>query len=255
MERDKDNNMFNEERKQLIVKMVEQNGRVSVQELVQKLDTSESTIRRDLTELDKMNLITKVHGGAISVTTRVTQDVSVTVRKDLNQEQKLAIARYAASLVTDDDIVFLDAGTTTGLILNYLDKKNITLVTNSIEHATMAASRGFNLLLPGGTVKKETQAIVGHTACKFIEQMNFTKCFMGTNGVTRTQGCTTPDATEAEMKRTACEHSKDVFILADNTKFGTISTVTFCKFEEAEFITDETVAEKYYLCENVTTVH
>lgn len=243
--------MFNEERKQLIIRMVEQNGRVSVQELVQKLDTSESTIRRDLTELDKLNLITKVHGGAIPSTQRVTQDVSVTLRKDMNQEQKIGIARYAAGLIQENDVIFLDAGTTTSHLLNYVTISNFTLVTNSIEHAQQAANRGFKVFLPGGYLKNDTQAIVGHTACKYLEQMHFTKCFMGANGITRSQGCTTPDPTEAEFKRTACEHGKDVFILADHSKFGTISTVTFCDFEEAELITDRGVADKYRLCENV----
>lgn len=246
--------MFNEERKQLIVKLVEEYGSISVQELVQKLDTSESTIRRALTELDRLHLITKVHGGAIANSERITKDVSVTVRKEMNQNEKLDIARYAASLIEPEDVVYIDAGTTTGLIFNFLEEKNITLVTNSIEHAALAASRGFTVFQPGGYIKNDTLAIVGHPACIFLKQMHFTKCFMGTNGITLKTGCTTPDATEADIKRTACEQAKNVYVVADHSKFGPISTITFCDFEDAEFITCGHIAEKYKNLDNVHIV-
>ena len=102
--------MLTEERKKQILKLVDQNGGVSVQELMTLLNASESTIRRDLNDLNKKELLIKVHGGAVSASGNITADSSVSERADLNRDKKKQIAMYAASLITDEDLVYLDAG-------------------------------------------------------------------------------------------------------------------------------------------------
>ncbi|MBO5486415.1 MAG: DeoR/GlpR transcriptional regulator, partial [Eubacterium sp.] len=104
--------MLLEKRLEEILKLVEQNGSVTVQELTEHLQASESTIRRDLSLLDEEGKLNRVHGGATAVNTYYTRDVEVEYRKNINREEKTEIARYAASLIKPNDLVYLDAGTT-----------------------------------------------------------------------------------------------------------------------------------------------
>ena len=113
--------MLGEERQQAILAAVEQRHSVSVQELMQLLDISESTIRRDLNALDKEGRLVKVHGGAMAIGGSFhVKDDAVEYRKEINREEKIEIARYAAALIKDQDVVYMDAGTTTELMIDYI---------------------------------------------------------------------------------------------------------------------------------------
>ena len=165
--------LLTEERYSVILEMVKQNKSVKLPELCERLGASESTVRRDLTQLDEKGLLKKVHGGAISAEDHsfsvVEQDVEA--KSKLFNEEKIAIARYAASLVEDGDFVFLDAGTTTGYMIDFLPEKNVTFVTNAFVHAKRLAQRGFTVYIPAGEIKLTTEAIVGAecgTRCKAI---------------------------------------------------------------------------------------
>lgn len=125
--------MLGEERQQAILAAVEQRHSVSVQELMQLLDISESTIRRDLNALDKEGRLVKVHGGAMAIGGSFhVKDDAVEYRKEINREEKIEIARYAAALIKDQDVVYMDAGTTTELMIDYITAKNVIFVTNSL---------------------------------------------------------------------------------------------------------------------------
>ena len=136
--------MLVEERFREIQKYVESHGTVTVQELTDLLNTSESTVRRDLTELHKRGTLIKVHGGATTVGTSVrTRDEELSVRRDRNTEEKHKIAVYAAELIEADDFVYLDAGTTTACMIPYITEKTATFVTNAVSHALELAGKGF----------------------------------------------------------------------------------------------------------------
>jgi DeoR family fructose operon transcriptional repressor len=246
--------MLTEERKKQILKLVEQNGGVSVQELMTVLNASESTIRRDLHDLAKKELLVKVHGGAVSTSKNITADSSVSEREDLNREKKQAIARYAASLIREEDVVYLDAGTTTGFILDYLTCRNTVFVTNAIAHARRLCSLGYQVYLPGGLVKIRTEALTGNQTCEYLSKFHFTKGFFGTNGVTVKEGFTTPDIQEATVKEVAIKHTRDRFIVCDSSKFDKISSVTFAEFEYPSIITDEELPKLYRKQENIIIV-
>lgn len=246
--------MLTEERKSQILKLVEQNGGVSVQELMVLLNASESTIRRDLNDLNKRKMLVKVHGGAVSASRNITVDVSVSEREDLNREKKQKIARYAASLIADDDLVFLDAGTTTGFIMDYLSCKNTVFVTNAIVHARKLCSMGYQVYMPGGMVKIRTEALTGTQTCEYLSRFHFTKGFFGTNGVTVKEGFTTPDIQEGTVKETAIKHTGECFVLCDSSKFDKISSITFADFASATVITDQQLPSAYYEYDNIITV-
>ena len=130
--------MLTKERHKIILNELNKNSVVYVSELVKLLDTSESTIRRDLNSLNEEGKLKKVHGGATLVEKEFnTKDDNLEVREHLNIKDKSIIAKYAASLVTKDDFIYIDAGTTTNLIIDYLEEKNAVYVTNGINQGTI----------------------------------------------------------------------------------------------------------------------
>lgn len=247
--------MLIEERKNAILKLVEENGKATVQELMERFDASESTIRRDLTELDKKQLLVKVHGGALAASHEITKDIAVSEREILNKDAKTTIAQYAASLITDEDVVYLDAGTSTGYIIDYITAAKASFVTNAIAHARKLCNRGFEVYLPGGMVKMHTEALIGADTCEAIQKFHFTKGFFGSNGLTLRQGCTTPDVQEAKVKEIAFSHCKNCYVLCDSSKFDVISSVSFADFNDCTILTDSGLPEAYRELENIKIVN
>jgi DeoR family fructose operon transcriptional repressor len=214
---------------------------------------SESTIRRDLGVLDKDNRLSRVRGGAISLKPN-TRDEKVDNRRKLHAEDKLSIAKYAASLIEDDDFVYLDSGTTIELMIEHIKAGNAVFVTNSISNLVNLTRRGFKAYILGGEYKESTDAVVGEEAIASVLKYNFTKGFFGTNGITKKNGFTTPEMKEALMKKAAMNNSKKVFVVADANKFGLISAVRFADFDKAHIITNHLGDDNYSLCTNVTEV-
>ena len=247
--------MLAEERFSRILSIIEAEGSATIQELMTALDASESTVRRDLITMDENGLLTKVHGGAIARRPSVsTHDEDVRNRKTMNAEQKNAIAKYAASLIRPDDFVYLDAGTTTELMIEYITSHQAVFVTNAISHAKRLAERGFTVYLLGGEFKAVTEAIVGEEAVAALEKYNFTKGFWGANGVSLQKGYSTPELKEAMVKKKSMENCKERFVLADESKFNQISSVTFAPFEGATVITTGLSLPAYKKCKNVIDV-
>lgn len=147
--------MLAEERFNRILSIVEEKKSVTVTELTELLDTSESTIRRDLTTLDKRKKLIKVHGGATAIDMEyMTKDFEVSVRQDLNKEEKQKIAKYAVGLIKRDDFVYIDAGTTTEYLVEEIVEKEAVYVTNGIAHARKLLQKGCRVFLLGGELKK-----------------------------------------------------------------------------------------------------
>ena len=230
--------MLSEERFERILKLLEEKNTVTVTELVKELDTSESTIRRDLNHLDKMKKLKKVHGGAKSINmTYATKDDEVVVRQTLNVDEKKKIAKYAANLINEDDFVYIDAGTTTELMIDYITENRAIYITNGIVHAKKLIQKKCKVYIIGGELKLSTEAIIGVEAIDSLKKYNFTKGFFGTNGINKNAGFTTPDIKEALVKREAVNRSNEAYILADDSKFNNISAVTFAEIDRATIIT------------------
>lgn len=247
--------MLTEERFAKILSILESMGSVTVQQLMTELDASESTIRRDLTALDAGGQLIKVHGGAVlKNTVYSTRDDEVVHRKEQNKEAKEVIAKYAAGLVEPGDFVYIDAGTTTERMIDYLSQKNAVFVTNAITHAKKLAGKGFTVYILGGEFKAVTEAIVGEEAVATLEKYNFTKGFWGTNGICLQRGFSTPELKEAMVKRKSMENCKQRYVLADESKFNQISSVTFGDFESASVITTELKQKAFRNCKNIIQV-
>ena len=241
--------MLTEERHSLILNMLDRQGSASLSELCGLLNASESTVRRDLTILDESGLLTRVRGGAMAVgESFATQERNVEEKSSLFVEEKTAIARYAASLIEDGDFIFLDAGTTTEKMIEYIPSKSVTFMTNAYVSAKKLAARGFKVLITAGEIKSLTEAIVGSEAVITLSRYNFTKCFMGVNGISVKGGFSTPDTSEADVKATAIARGSEIYILADHSKFGAITAVKFAELNKAKIITDK-APDKIYLSE------
>ncbi len=232
--------MIAEERWTRIVEIVNENGVQSIVQLMDKLDASESTIRRDLIHLDEAGQLRKVHGGATSLDTPeyLVADEPMQTRKTMHTAEKRAIGAYAAKLIKPGDFVFIDGGTTTECLVDAITETEASYLTNSLPHAQKLLAKGCNTLLPGGEVKPLTEVLVGAMTVDFMRQYHFTLGFWGTNGADITTGFTTPDFNEAAVKRVTIENTAHPYVLCDSSKFKGISLVTFSDFNRATVITD-----------------
>ncbi|MGN1147608.1 MAG: DeoR/GlpR family DNA-binding transcription regulator [Lachnospiraceae bacterium] len=244
--------MLTEQRFEEILKLLNEKGTITVQELKEKLDTSESTIRRDLTTLHDNGKLIKVFGGAVALNSHMsTKDTLVATRKNVNREEKIRIARYAATLIAADDFVYLDAGTTTGYMIDFIEEKQATYVTNGVSHAKRLAALGFKVILIGGELKSSTEAVIGSTAAIMLQKYHFTIGFWGTNGVNRKSGFTTPDNDEAMIKQISMEQADKRYVLCDHDKFNQVSTVSFGAIGDAVIITDRVDSAEFKNLKNI----
>lgn len=247
--------MLTEERLQEILKLLGEKGSVSTQELMAALDISESTVRRDLTTLDEQGRLLKVRGGAlVREDTYSTAEATMSQKKTLHLEEKKAIARYAASLLEADDFVFLDAGSTTELMIDYMTERDVTFVTNAVSHAKKLSEKGYITYILGGEFKATTEAIVGDEVIESLQKYNFTKGFWGTNGINRKVGFSTPDVKEAMVKKISMQHCAERYVLGDPSKFSQISCVKFADFVNAVIITTGLSDKSYAGCENIIEI-
>lgn len=230
----------------MILDAVNKRKSVGVSELCQLLSASESTVRRDLSLLDERGLLAKVRGGAIAISDSFSSaEPDIEEKSSLFTAEKEAIARFAASLIDDGDMVFIDAGTTTERMIEFIPSKQVTFVTNAFMHAKKLAQRGFKALLPAGEIKRSTEAIVGAGCLMSLGRYNFTKCFIGANGISVTGGFSTPDPNEADVKATAINNSRAAYVLADHSKFDKVSSVKFAHLNKCKIITDRLADKKY----------
>lgn len=231
--------MLAEDRLEKIVALVNEHGSIAATDLMQLLDASESTIRRDLTRLAQMGRIVKVHGGATAVTrTVVSSDQTVYEKYSVHLEEKTAIARFAATLIGPDDFVYIDAGSTTERLVDFITETRATYFTNSISVAHALLSRGCRVLVPAGELKPVTEALVGEQTVDTLRRYHFTIGFFGANGATPDEGFTTPETGEALVKATALTQTLRPYVLCDSSKFSMVSPVTFADFDDATVVTD-----------------
>jgi len=225
--------MLTPERHQIILALLKEKDVLRIHELVEATGASESTIRRDLSELEEQRLLKRVHGGAAALHNKI-EEPTIWEKAVKREREKKAIAQYAASLIRPHDTIFLDAGTTTCQMLPYLPDENIIVVTNGVDIAMQLTKRHIKTILLGGELKAATLSLVGREAVRSISQYRFDKCFLGMNGIDKQHGLTTPDPDEAHIKQLALQFSDECYVLGDSDKF---SRVTFAKVGDLQGVT------------------
>ncbi|AIC93760.1 MULTISPECIES: DeoR/GlpR family DNA-binding transcription regulator [Shouchella] len=235
--------MLTVERQEMILKLVQEREVVKIYELIEATRSSESTIRRDLTELEQGKKLKRIHGGATVLQT-MRDEPTMAQKSFKNSHEKKQIAKRAAEWVEDGDCIFLDAGSTTYEMIPYLKGKNIEVVTNGVMNIQALLEADIHTHGLGGHVKKGTYAFVGRGAIEAISSFRFNKAFIGTNGLTLKDGFTTPDPEEAYIKAKAIAYAQQAFVLADHTKFGDITFSTFASIQDVHIVTSSYVEEE-----------
>ena len=240
--------MLAEERFAKILDLLAEKRSATVQELCEALNASESTIRRDLTELDRLGKLNKVHGGATLPDSQFLADeLTMDAKQALAIAEKRDIARAAAMLILPQDFIYIDAGTTTLALVQALSGSALEAhyVTNGIAHARLLVQKGCKVFVPGGMLRPNTEAIVGAAAVASLQAYNFNKAFLGANGVDLQAGFTTPDPEEAAVKATAVRHARESWFLVDSTKFARVYPAVITELQGGAILTDRCPAPQY----------
>lgn len=236
--------MLTEERHRYILDKIKNNNMVKIKELEKELNCSVSTVRRDLSELEEQNLLVRVHGGAKRVYT-LANEQEVKEKSSKSVQEKISIARLAVTQVNENDVIYLDAGTTTYEMIPFLEAvPGLLVVTNGVKHADHLINHGIAAFLIGGQIKPETKAIIGSVAVAQLSQYRFNKAFLGINGIDIEFGYTTPDPEEASIKKKAAALANKTFILADHTKFDQVNFAKVGELEDYFIITNKMKEDK-----------
>ena len=229
--------LFIEERQDKIVKYLEKVEKATIEDIMSLLKISRSTVRRYLIDLERKNLIIRTRGGALKKK-YFKYEFSLNEKKDLNLDKKKKIAQIAKRFINEGDIIYISGGTTTLELAKILfDIKDLIVFTNAINILLeLVNNSGIEIKLVGGDFRKKTFSMVGQEAINYLDRYNFDKAFVGVNGISVSEGFTTPNELEAIVDGEVIKRSKEVFILADETKFGAVAFSNICKIENVDYI-------------------
>ena len=240
--------MLAEERFALILNLLAEKRTATVQELCEALNASESTIRRDLTELARQGRLNKVHGGATLPDGQFLADEPTMAAKEaLAVWQKRSIAQAAADLIRAEDFIYIDAGTTTLAMVRALSGPALEAhyVTNGIAHARLLAQKSCHVCVPGGSAAPPDR---GHHRCgghHGAAAVQFHQGVIGANGVALNVGFTTPDPEEAAVKAVAVRRARETWYLVDDSKFGRVYPAVIGEIYSGAILTNRCPDPKY----------
>lgn len=240
--------LFAEERKEQIIKMVNEHEKIYVPEMSKLFNVSAATIRNDLNELEKSGRLIRTHGGAISIQNSGLE-LNTEQKKIKNINSKYLIAQEALELIQDDDIILMDTGTTTYQLATLLkDKRNVTIITNDIEIALeLEEVTGLNVILVGGMLRKGFHCTLGPFANKFLSEISVDKAFIATNGIDIETGLYTPDTNQAAIKENMISCAREKYLVCDSSKFGRKSFTKFANISDFDMIiTDSYIEDEDY---------
>lgn len=229
--------MIKQQRWSIILNLCEEKDEVDVSEFVLALKVSEATVRRDLQQMEDLDMITRYHGGAKINKLRNSEQPMI-FKSETNSDSKRKVARLAASLIEDNQMIFIDAGSSTYEMINYITAKNITVVTTGIPHIQSLGLNSIRTIILGGSVRWSTQAITGNQALSQLNNLFFDKAFLGVNGIHQLHGFTTTNEQEAEIKSKIMSQSTDTYFLADHSKFNKLFPVKYADLKDGTILTD-----------------
>ncbi|MCP3965876.1 MAG: DeoR/GlpR transcriptional regulator [Lentisphaerae bacterium] len=235
---------FPEERRQQIIYLLKQEGKVTAQNLSVRLNVSEDTIRRDLKDLELSGHLTRVHGGALP---RSPSHSPYSARQTQNTNAKISIAKEVTKLINSDQVIFIDSGTTALEVARQLPfDLNITVITNS-PPVLIALSEhpNINVILLGGVLNKKSMALTGNTTQNALSKIRADICILGVCSLHDELGVTTTDFEEAELKRVMIENSSEIIVPITADKLGTAAPFGITTIEDiSHIVTESTAPEK-----------
>ena len=227
------------DRIQEMERYVLQRGAATMEELRVHFDVSMNTVRRDVAQLLQRGTVEKVYGGVCAKPTEQAL-TPYEERRRGSETAKAAIGRRAAALVEDGDVIFVDSGTTTLHMIDYLaDKRELTIITNNLEAIIRALPHeNITIIALPGQVRRKTHSLTGDDAVRYLRRFNIRKAFMASTGVSA-HGVTNSSPLEYEIKKCAVENAEKTVLLIAQAKFGVTGLMTYAQLEDfSTVITD-----------------
>lgn len=235
------------ERRKSILNLLDKHGQVFVHELSNQFKVSEVTIRNDLELFESKKLLIRARGGAMKYENSVGTDYQLSEKDKIHYAEKIKIGKKAASLVNDGETIILDSGTTTMEVARHLNPENsINVITNAFNIANqLINNQNINIIVPGGTMRKNSHSLVGPLAEKNLHNFYVDKVFLGVDAFDCSQGAFTPNIEEASLNQIMIEIAKDVILVADSSKFDRRSLAFICPTNKINIVvTDDKVSSE-----------
>ena len=225
-----------------IEQILSKSGSLSIKELADELRVSQTTIRRDLVKMEENNMIQRLWGGASPIKQELNDTINLQdeyiLRFSRNLDKKRAVAKKAASYIKDGDSIFIDAGSTTSYIIEFIDAADVTVVTNSINNFSILAQKNIRTYVPHGFINFGASAIMGRDTNEKLNDLNFDIAFLGTTGIDEKAGFTTRNEYDADIKKAVISRSDSIYVVADSAKYGIKKFYTFANKGDVTLITD-----------------
>lgn len=235
------------ERQKQILFLLSKQGRLSVAEIVEQFSVSEATARRDLESLSSEGKVQRVHGGAIAVE-QAPPELPILERENEQTNEKVCVGRVAAELIADNESVFLGSGTTVlEVAKNLRDRKNLTVITNSLPVLNaLAGLKEITVISLGGQLRDSELSFIGHITEQALAEIRVDKVVMGTRGISLEHGLTNDYLQETLTDRAILKIGREVIIVADHTKVKRVSTVLLAPLDTVHvFVTNEQADRKF----------
>ena len=229
------------ERQAQIAELIKENGTMKVADLAERFEVSGETIRRDLKALSSAGVAKKWFNG-----TFVSHDFSiepVDTRLSINQDVKMQICREALSLVPDQAVIFIDAGSTTLCFAQLLSQRSgYTVITNSIVAANALSGSGNQIIITGGTLNPSVMNVTGPQTVEFLEHIKVDVSILGSEGFQRHSGPSSNDFADIPIKKLAVQNAMTSIVVADSRKAEFSALMQYADWKEINyFITDENI--------------
>jgi DeoR family transcriptional regulator of aga operon len=239
--------MLSEERRREILELLQTEGRVLVRGLSKRFRTSLITIRKDLEFLHHQGQLERTHGGALPLRTGALRDRTLQEKERLHRQEKLRIAAAAVRMIRPGQVVILDSGTTTTAIARACRQfRSLTVITNATNIAQELAGTSVEVLLTGGTLRKNSFSLVGPMAEESLRRLSADLLFLAVDGFDVRYGLTTPNLLEARVNRAMAEASRRTIVVCDSSKFGRRSLSLIMPVSAVhETITDRKITKPY----------
>jgi len=215
--------LLTEQRRRNLLDLVDQEGQVTVADMVHRFSISAVTVRSDLDALAKIGAVVRSHGGAIR-RLEATQDYPLRAKETLHRNEKVRIGKAAAELIQPGETIILDSGTTTAEVARHIKKlktQSLTVITNALNIATELADCGdITLIMIGGLLRPVSCSFVGPQAEAMMNEFQADRLFLAVDGFDLENGPSTPDVLEAQLNNVMIRSAKEVNVVADFSKLG-----------------------------------
>jgi DeoR/GlpR family transcriptional regulator of sugar metabolism len=213
------------------------NKKVFVSELAVLFQVTEETIRRDLEKMEKEEFCTRIYGGAF-LNSHTNEEISYKKRNTQNQQEKQYIAKRVSHLIKDGDSLVVDSSSTGLSVLHelYNQKKDLTILTNSIEAMRLGSTEDQRMISTGGSLRPFSFSLVGSDAINVLKKYNVDTAILGCKGVALEQGVTESNGFDTDVKRVMIEQASKVIFVADHDKFNQIALINLLPLEKIDYL-------------------